>query len=472
MKYRSLWIPLLALLIAGPAFGSAVTEVTLDHKDGGVLASVKVDGTVRFIHQVEGPKGGKPYRVIVDVLAATHQLGQQSYASVPKGCPFTGLRTSQYAVSPEKICRLVFDMKGAPLYKINEVKGGIELFFTDANAAPFPTWSTAEGAAKPSRTPSKTGPADKSTPPAVASTEKASAAAAKKLNEQIQDDRKGSLAAADKPAAAKAPSRTPSRPAVKTEPTAPAQPTKVAPEPAVAKAEPKQPPKAAEKPAVAKAQPKKPTRPSKAVVKAEPTAKSKADPKAKPQPAKKKTVAAKVEPSKTASKKPSKAKAASPPTVAAKKQDAPSKTAPTKTLAEAPPAVPSKKTSRFRRDPGTPSKLKGTMVAEFPKRLVIKYKAKDTRDPFRTLINDSKTDNNPLATRVPNVEGLKLVGIIEAGVGKSNQALFEDVDGYSYILKTGDKVKRGYVLRVEEDRVYFQIFEYGWSRTVALHIEE
>jgi hypothetical protein len=112
------------------------------------------------------------------------------------------------------------------------------------------------------------------------------------------------------------------------------------------------------------------------------------------------------------------------------------------------------------------------MVAEFPKRLVIKYKAKDTRDPFRTLINDSKTDNNPLATRVPNVEGLKLVGIIEAGVGKSNQALFEDVDGYSYILKTGDKVKRGYVLRVEEDRVYFQIFEYGWSRTVALHIEE
>ena len=61
------------------------------------------------------------------------------------------------------------------------------------------------------------------------------------------------------------------------------------------------------------------------------------------------------------------------------------------------------------------------------------------------------------------------VGIIEAG--SSNRALFEDKDGYGYILKSGDKVKNGYVLRVESDRVYFQIFEYGWSRTVALQIE-
>jgi hypothetical protein len=111
------------------------------------------------------------------------------------------------------------------------------------------------------------------------------------------------------------------------------------------------------------------------------------------------------------------------------------------------------------------------MVAEFPKRLVIKYKARNHRDPFATLIDDTKTYDNPIEQRVPNVEGLRLVGIIEAQ-GGANQALFEDNTGYSYILKSGDKVKKGYVLRVETDRVYFQIFEYGWSRTVALEIEE
>ena len=110
------------------------------------------------------------------------------------------------------------------------------------------------------------------------------------------------------------------------------------------------------------------------------------------------------------------------------------------------------------------------MVAEFPKRLVIKYKATNYRDPFKTLIDDTRTNDNPIEKRIPNIEGLKLVGVIEAP-DKANRALFEDNDGYSYMLKSGDKVRNGYVLRVETDRVYFQIFEYGWSRTVALEME-
>ncbi|MDD5425903.1 MAG: hypothetical protein PHN52_05415, partial [candidate division Zixibacteria bacterium] len=108
--------------------------------------------------------------------------------------------------------------------------------------------------------------------------------------------------------------------------------------------------------------------------------------------------------------------------------------------------------------------------AEFPQRLVVKYKANAYRDPFETLINESRTYDSPIQQRLANVEGLKLVGVIESGAG--NRALFEDNEGYSYILQSGDKVKKGYVLRVENDRVYFQIFEYGWSRTVALEIEE
>jgi hypothetical protein len=130
-----------------------------------------------------------------------------------------------------------------------------------------------------------------------------------------------------------------------------------------------------------------------------------------------------------------------------------------------------KSTSRFRRNPVLSRKMKGTLVAEFPKRLVVKYRAQAHRDPFETLINESRTHNNPVEQRIANVDGLRLVGVIEADDG-ANRALFEDKEGYGYILKTGDKVLNGYVLRVEPNRVYFQIFEYGWSRTVALKLDE
>ncbi|MGH8014946.1 MAG: hypothetical protein ACREBV_02005, partial [Candidatus Zixiibacteriota bacterium] len=126
-------------------------------------------------------------------------------------------------------------------------------------------------------------------------------------------------------------------------------------------------------------------------------------------------------------------------------------------------------TARFRRDPRS-KRIKGTMVAEFPTRLVIKYKGNVYRDPFETLINETKTHNNPMEAKIPNVEGLRLVGILES-YDQGNSALFEDKEGYGFILKAGDKVQRGYVLRVDVDRVYFQVFEYGWSRTVALDME-
>ena len=55
--------------------------------------------------------------------------------------------------------------------------------------------------------------------------------------------------------------------------------------------------------------------------------------------------------------------------------------------------------------------------------------------------------NSMIEQKVPNVEGLKLVGVLEAG-GDDNRALFEDSQGYGYILKAGDRVQKGYVLRV------------------------
>ena len=69
------------------------------------------------------------------------------------------------------------------------------------------------------------------------------------------------------------------------------------------------------------------------------------------------------------------------------------------------------------------------------------------------------------------VETSRLVGVLESADGK-NRALLEDMDGNGYIVKPGDKVKKGYVSKIYNDRALFQLFEYGWSRTVALRLNE
>ena len=116
-----------------------------------------------------------------------------------------------------------------------------------------------------------------------------------------------------------------------------------------------------------------------------------------------------------------------------------------------------------------PAKLKGTIVAKFPTRMVIKYTPGMSRDPFKTLIDETKKNDSQMQRKVPDIETLRLVGVIEAANGK-NRALLEDIDGYGYILGEGDKVKKGYVSRIDSDKAYFQLYEYGWSRTVALHL--
>ncbi len=128
-----------------------------------------------------------------------------------------------------------------------------------------------------------------------------------------------------------------------------------------------------------------------------------------------------------------------------------------------------KPTSRFRRQPMFPSKLKGTIVAEFPTRMVIAYTPGQNRDPFETLLNEKRSSNSPMEKRIPDIETSRLVGVLESADGEV-RALLEDLDGYGYIVQSGDKVKKGYVDKIEADKAYFRLFEYGWSRTIALYL--
>ncbi len=561
---------------------SKVTNVALDHRNGQTIARVDVDGIVRFSHQTEVAKDGKPFRVILDILKATHNLGAKNFMSLPE-CAVKSIRTSQYAVKPEAVVRVVFDMNGETTYRVNSDQRSVSIYFPDKARPQFAAWSSkAEltAASLMEKNPAAASSGVMKGKTAVASVVPSKSKSPAEINKAINKDRMASLSsdeglyvakktepkktrpqkvepekAEKKPVSSstktsksikKVTASVSEKPKVKDTPFSStrydaglglyydkdkwadlykdedlpvSQKVSTSGGKALSKVDkvrtPKKSQSATAKTALASkkstdkqvTKDEKPAKVSKPaagpVPKSEKTkmasmpvaksekpalaAKSTAKPKADTKPSNKTTVTKKTAPpvkdnNKTAvasvdrPKNSSKGKVKPPvrkentvktATKTSKKSDS-------KTVAnvDKPGKTSDKKsTARFRRNPAISKKIKGTMVAEFPKRLVVKYKTGNYRDPFATLINETKVSSSPTERKIPNVDGLKLVGIIQSDGGK-NSALLEDGNGYGYILKSGDRVRNGYVLRIESDRIYFQIFEYGWSRTMALNIEE
>ena len=444
----------LAVLVAVSVDASQVKNVDVQYNDGFTTAVISVDGPVRFTHQTAEAKDGKPFRVIVDVLSATHELGSKNFYELPN-CPIKSIRTSQFAVTPEKIVRFVFDMDTERVYRVDSDKNSVSLIFSDKSTPKFASWSSTEYIANKKKNSGSVKTVSVQKPEKrIAQVAPVKTKSAAELNKSINKDRLLSFNSSTENLKA-SPKKTVTIPQPKVTQKVQFYGPDIDKDTLAKNVE-------ADKKAkqLAKIEADK---------KAKQLAKIEADKKAKQlakiEADKKAKQLAKIEADKKAkqlAKIEADKKAKQLAKIEADKK--------AKQLAKIEADKKKKSTSRFRRNPVS-NKVKGTMVAQFPKRLVIKYKSKSYRDPFATLIDESKTYNNPVEKKIPNVEGLKLVGIIQADQKSENRALFEDNDGYGYILKTGDKVRKGYVLRVNSDKVYFQIFEYGWSRTVALNLE-
>lgn len=113
-------------------------------------------------------------------------------------------------------------------------------------------------------------------------------------------------------------------------------------------------------------------------------------------------------------------------------------------------------------------KPRGEVIEAVYKRKVITYESEDQRDPFTPLGEEIKVEFGKAPE--PAYESLKLVGVLKDVSG--NMALLEDGEGYGYIMRQGDKVKNGEVVYVGDDRVLFQIVEFGWSKTVAIELSK
>ncbi|MGB9824337.1 MAG: AMIN domain-containing protein [Candidatus Hydrothermia bacterium] len=91
------------------------------------------------------------------------------------------------------------------------------------------------------------------------------------------------------------------------------------------------------------------------------------------------------------------------------------------------------------------------------------YSSRGKKDPFKPEAFGEEEE-------LLNVSEAKLLGIIKSDEG--NVALLQDRRGVGYVLKEGDRVRNGRVVKIESDRVVFAIVDFGFTRRVELKLEE
>jgi len=489
---------LLACAALAAAAPTAITQLDLTRDGSFTVLTIQGNGQVRYAHQSVEAKEGKPFRIVIDCLASRHELPRKVFGKLPKSA-VTAIRTSQYSVTPEEVVRIVLDLVEESVYRIETGDNAIKIFVSDQKTAPFERWTTATLSPLP----------DETEPPAAQPM-----AAAPSVVKPTTSEKPQELAQKPVPTTAQ---NVPSTIAAKTPAPKPAEP---APVPEVAKpsvlaqkeTSGQTPSKAVKKPvetAPAPAEKPTPVAAAAAPTPPAPSISKPMPPQPMPAPAKNlaydsvrraitfaaapnspepkaEAVPLKPAPAAVDDKKQTETPqgnqaveptAVEPPASGTESSEEPAANVPPPVLSEMDtvPATTSDETnldlSRYRRETAK-SVEKATTVVQFPQRMGITYAAASARDPFETLVEIGKNNKkNVDLNKVPNVEALNLVGILESIMGH-DAALMEDLDGIGYILRPGDRVQSGFVTQIDDKAVSFQINEYGWSRTVVKYMDE
>ncbi|MGB8657281.1 MAG: AMIN domain-containing protein [Candidatus Zixiibacteriota bacterium] len=130
-------------VIVGLAWGSGKIENISLKKDGKfTTVTISADGPFTFTHSTEEAKDGKSYRLILDCKDLVFGLPQNNFREgLPPGM-IRAIRTSQFQVVPDKVVRVVLDLKGPVVYKVVESKSGstASIALLTTQDADFPAW--------------------------------------------------------------------------------------------------------------------------------------------------------------------------------------------------------------------------------------------------------------------------------------------------------------------------------------------
>ncbi|MCJ7497349.1 MAG: AMIN domain-containing protein, partial [candidate division Zixibacteria bacterium] len=148
MKQHKLWFGILiSIFILLSPFAllwaeSSIQNITLQREGDYTKITILADTPFQFNHFIEEKKEGKPYRIVIDCLNAVNSLPQGNFLQIPSGT-IIAIRTSQYQTSPDKICRIVLDLKNPVVYKVMEEneKKSVILALSTPQEPVYPLWS-------------------------------------------------------------------------------------------------------------------------------------------------------------------------------------------------------------------------------------------------------------------------------------------------------------------------------------------
>ncbi len=464
-----------------------IENISLERAGKFTKVTVYADQPWEMVHSTEPAKDGKPYRVIIDCRDALFALPQNNFEQGLPGGTIQRIRTSQYQVVPEKIVRVVLDVKGPVVYKVLDStdKRKATIALLTAQDANFPMWSAASQSKEYAP-----GAMVKNVAPTAPSQSEPAWKKADYPKALSYADTGESMVASRQQAAVSSKPETKAAPEKATTILADAGQNTVQ-------------PKAVRRKITKSPQPLGPTFERKSL-----TDKGTED-KVKSAQSAEKLVSAPVSSEKaeevktqpTASSESKQALAqrtprrrrinryptplgpypeeaavaqVSQPAENAKPQEPATEVAakPAGTIVEGigkilgPESVVAKETHLV------PESLmvaqEGTqMEADLsPQRKLVTYHPGTRKDPFVPLTE--KKDMTFGVAPLPLFENLRLVGILQDQAG--NRALLEDEMGWGYILMAGDRIRNGYVINVEDDKAAFQVEEYGGYRTAVLEL--
>ena len=395
---------------------SHIKNIILQREGDYTNVTILAESPFQINHFIEERKDGKPYRIVIDCLNSVHALQQNNFMKLPSGT-ISAIRTSQYQTSPEKICRVVIDLKDPVIYKVveKEDKKIATLALSTPQDPVYPEWSAVQENANiktadlaETKQVANVSTNEKSNK-SIALKDESNKLPKKELASTVTPEKKISSSTETKTAVAqKTDLKEKAQSQVKKE-------TQVNPPAPVKEIREKQTPPAGEDKQIKLAQTE--TTPSE----------------------------------KTA-----------PPQV--KKEEQKSK-APEKTEAEKSEKPAVAKTEAQVEKPE--AKIAGKKVEEVPQRKLLVYHSGEREDPFSPLTGKKSFTLGGTAP-LPNIEELKLVGILESNNGF--KALLENELGFGYILQAGDKIRNGAVVSIEKERIIFQISEYGFTKNIALEL--
>lgn len=93
------------------------------------------------------------------------------------------------------------------------------------------------------------------------------------------------------------------------------------------------------------------------------------------------------------------------------------------------------------------------------------YESMGRRDPFGPLVTDQEAETGA-GSHLPDPRGLFLVGVLWGD--RDRFALAEDWSGRSFVLREGDPVWNGHVVRVEQRKVVIRYNHFGMWKTITL----